>query len=304
MKSEEVSLAKWHKDEEAWWNKYGNYMSYQWKLTPSLNKILRAELECDYVTFLLNPNESLLDLGCGSGWLSLYFAERGMQVLGVDLSQQQINASITLKARSGLDNLSFECCDFVKWDPGEHRGKFANVFVNAFLHHLPESELEMIFVKIAAVLKPGGKVYLYEPLRSSSGARSLSIRAIDAVSNRMLNLLLNQLPRWFDLFSDEYKTELKNGYQMSSPHESPIDIALIEKFCSSSFEIVEVKGWHLFSLGFAMQSMALRDSVRGKYSLLAAMYFGIDRFLLRTFKWQDFSQPQRFIMCSIKLLRK
>jgi 2-polyprenyl-3-methyl-5-hydroxy-6-metoxy-1,4-benzoquinol methylase len=304
MKSEEVSLAKWHEDEEAWWDKYGNYMSYQWKLTPSLNKILRAELERDYVKFLLNPNESLLDLGCGSGWLSLYFAERGMNVLGVDLSQQQINASNSLKAHSGLDNLGFECCDFVKWNPGEHRGKFANVFVNAFLHHLPEVELEMIFSKIAAVLKPGGKVYLYEPLRSSSGARSFSIRAIDAISNRMMNLLLNMLPRWFDLFSDEYKAELKNGYQMSSPHEDPIDIELIKKFCSDSFEVIEMKGWHLFSLGFAMQSMALKESVRGKYAGLAALWFRIDTILLRMFDWQDFSQPHRFILCSVKLLRK
>ena len=304
MKPEEVSLTKWHEDEETWWDKYGRYMTYQWKLTPSLNQILRAELENDYVRFLLNPNESLLDLGCGSGWLSLHFAERGMNVLGVDLSQEQINASNNLKAHSGLKNLEFECCDLVKWDPGKHQGKFASVFVNAFLHHLPEVELEMMFSKIATVLKPGGKVYMYEPLRSSLGARSFRVRVVDAICNRMMHLLLSVLPRWFDLFNNEYKIELKNGYQMSSPHESPIDIELARKFCSGSFEIVETKGWHLFSLGFAMQSMALKESVREIYSRLAALWFVIDRILLRMFKWQEFSQPGRFILCSIKLVRK
>lgn len=304
MKPKEVSLTKWHEDEEVWWDKYGNYMTYQWKLTPSLNKILRAELKNDYVEFLLNPNESLLDLGCGSGWLSLYFAERGMNVLGIDLSQEQINASNNLKAHSRLENLEFECCDLVKWDPGKHQGKFVSVFVSAFLHHLPEVELEMMFRKIATVLKPGGKVYLYEPLSSSSGTRCFSVRVVDAISNRLMCILLSVLPRWFDLFSNEYKEEFKNGYQMSSPHESPIDIELIKKFCSGSFEIIEMKGWHLFSLGFAMQSMALKESVRDKYSFLAALWFRVDRILFRMFKWQDFSQPGRFILCSMKLVRK
>ena len=304
MKLDPVSLAKWHEEEEAWWDKHGSYMSYQWRLTPRLNKVLRADLENDYVKFLLNPNESLLDLGCGSGWLSLYFAERGMRVLGIDLSQEQINACNELKARSNLKSLEFECCDLVDWSPVKYQEKFGSVFVNAFLHHLPEVELEMMLAKIAAVLKPGGKVYMYEPLRSTSGARRIGVQLIDAVSNRMMYALLNLLPVWFDLFSDEYKTALKAGYQMSSPHEGPIDIELIKKICSDSFEIVEIKGWHLFSLGFAMQSMTLKESAREAYSWLTAQWFRIDGLLFRMFKWQDFSQSNRFILCSVKLLRK
>lgn len=304
MKSEEASLKKWHEDEEAWWDKYGSYMTYQWKLTPSLNKILRADLENDYETFLLNSNENLLDLGCGSGWLALHFAERGMEVLGVDISQEQINAANKLKTGKKLENVEFECCDFIQWDSQKHKGRFNNVFVNAFLHHLPEVELEMIISKIAMVLKPGGKVYMYEPLSSSSGARGFSVRAIDLFSNYLMYLLLVALPKWFDLFNERHKIELKNGYQMCSPHERPVDIELIKKFCANLFEIIEIKGWHLFSIGFAMQSMGLKDSVRKKYSRLTAFWFWLDKFLFRVFNWTDFSQPQRFILCSIKLMRK
>lgn len=304
LMSEPVSLAKWHEDEEAWWDKYGGYMSYQWKLTPELNVVLRAELEKEYVKFLLHPNESLLDLGCGSGWLSVFFAERGMKVLGIDLSQEQINAANALKAQGESKYLEFECCDFVKWDAEQYRGGFDNVFVSAFLHHLPEVELELMFHKIAAVTKPGGKVFVYEPLRSSAGARCAGARLVDAICNHMIYLLSNVVPRRLDLFSDEYKMAVKNGYQMSSPHEGPIDIELIKKICSGSFEIVEIKGWHLFSLGFAMQAMTLKESARKTYSWLVALWFRIDRILLRIFKWQDFSQPNRFILCSVKLLRK
>ena len=75
MSLENISVDKWHKDEKEWWDKYGNYMTYQWKLTQSLNKILRTELEEDYRNFLFNSDEILLDIGCGSGWLALSFAE-------------------------------------------------------------------------------------------------------------------------------------------------------------------------------------------------------------------------------------
>jgi SAM-dependent methyltransferase len=304
MKTDDASLKTWHEDEEAWWDKYGTYMTYQWKLTPSLNKILRAELENDFEQFLLNPNENLLDLGCGGGWLSLHFAEKGMDVLGVDISHEQINAANKSKIDKKLENLEFVCCDFIQWDTEKYKENFSNVFVNAFLHHLPEKELELIINKIATVLKPGGKVYMYEPLCSSSGVRSFSVRTIDLFSNYLNYFLLSAFPKWFDLYSDQHKIELKNGYQMCSPHERPVEIELIKKLCRNSFEIVEIKGWHLFSIGFAMQAMGLKDSIREIYSRLALFWFWLDKFLFRIFKWSDFSQPQRFILCSIKLVRK
>ncbi len=304
MSLKNTPLDQWHEDEKKWWDKYGNYMTYQWKLTPSLNKILRTELEEDYRNFLFNSDEILLDIGCGSGWLALSFAEQGMKVHGIDLSQEQINDANILKSKSKLDNVEFECCDLINWNTDKFKGRFSSVFVNAFVHHLPEIEMEILFNKIAAVLKSGGKVYMYEPLTLHKAKNNFSIRLIDKVCNFLLAILLYILPKWFDLTNDQHKRELANGYKMSSPHERPINLEIIKKSCADTFEILEIKGWHLFSMGFAMQTMSYKTTAQRIYTWLAVFWYWLDKILLRLFKWSDFSQPQRFILCSIKLIRK
>ena len=302
MDPDEELMSKWHQDEEDWWDECGEYMTYQWKLTPALNEILRSELEADYINFLLHPDENLLDLGCGSGWLSVYFAERGMDVLGIDVSQGQINAANQFKSDKLKGNLEFECCDLIHWDCEKHSGKFCNVFVNAFLHHLPEAELEMVIRKISASLKPGGRVYMYEPLKVPS-KKNLIVGLIDLFNRILLKLLLNVVPNWFGQFTDRHKAQLELGYRMCSPHEGPVDVESIKRFCAGSFEIVEMKGWHLNSLGFAMHLMGFKDGLRNAYRCVVEFLYWQDKVLFKVFGWQAFSQPQKFILCSIKLIK-
>lgn len=302
--SDIISIEKWHHDEEAWWDKFGSYMSYQWRLTPRLNQSIRDELEREYTSFLVNPGDRLLDLGCGSGWLSLNFANQGMSVLGVDLSQEQINEAKRIETPREDGSVDFVCADFAHWECAAYEAQFDKVFVSAFLHHLPEVELEMIFKKIAFVLKSGGKVYMYEPLSSTAESRSLVLYIIDELFKRVSDILINGIPKWFNLLNNNYLIERDRGYIMSSPHERPVDIRLLERFCADLFDIKEVRGWHLYSLGFAMQTMNLKDSVKNVYSVFTSLLYVIDRVLLDRLGWQKFSQPQRFILCSIKLIRK
>src|ERR1700749_1146982 len=203
----ENNLAKWHEDEKNWWDKNGDYMSYQWKMTPYLNKIVREELEKDYGNFVLMPGKKLLDVGCGSGWLANYFAGRGMSVLGIDVSKEQIEAAEKLRTGENKERLNFICCDLVNWDCDDLKDEFDVVFVNAFLHHLPLVELELILNKIAFVLKSGGKVYLYEPLEYSGDKKGI-VRFIDSVNNKFIHVLLNILPKAFNLHNTRHKQEI------------------------------------------------------------------------------------------------
>lgn len=295
--------AQWHQDEKIWWNMYGDYMTYQWQLTPHLHQAIRVPLEKEYEEYLLQPGGKLLDLGCGSGWLSFHFAEQGMSVLGIDLSREQINSANELKAKKGVGNVEFECADFMDWNSGHYEGGFDSVFVSAFMHHLPEVELELIVRKIASVVKPGGRVFMYEPL-TAARSRSLLVKLIDRLCFAALLLLLDKLPKWLDLISDRHKKELARGYTMTSPHERPVDVGLLKTFCGSDFEIAEIKGRHLHSVGFAMQVTALKENVRWFYESLGRFWYGVDRLLFRMFGWEAFSLPGRFILCSIKLTRK
>jgi 2-polyprenyl-3-methyl-5-hydroxy-6-metoxy-1,4-benzoquinol methylase len=303
MSTELDPMAQWHQDEKSWWNMYGDYMTYQWQLTPHLHKVIRKPLENEYVEYLLKPGGRLLDLGCGSGWLSFDFAERGMSVIGVDVSSEQINAANESKARSKTENVEFECADFNTWNSERYRGYFDSVFVSAFMHHLPEVELELIVRKIASVVKPGGRVFLYEPL-TAARPRSLAVKVVDRVCSMALLLLLDKLPKWLGLFSERHLAELARGYRMTSPHERPVAVELLNDLFGKEFEVSEIKGWHLHSLGFSMQVTALKEGARKYYETLVRFWFGLDRFLFRFFGWESFSLPGRFILCSVKLTRK
>jgi 2-polyprenyl-3-methyl-5-hydroxy-6-metoxy-1,4-benzoquinol methylase len=303
MASDSDHLAQWHQDEKNWWDAYGGYMTYQWQMTPAMSSAVRSELETDYKQFLLQPGECLLDLGCGRGWLSVFFAENGMEVIGVDISQEQIYAANELRESRGVENATFICTDFLAWDVADCHQKFSSVFVSAFLHHLPESELHQTLVKIASVVKPGGRVYLYEPLEAQGG-RKLVVKVVDRIYNAILGALLGWMPRRFGWWCERHTLELARGYTMNSPHERPVPIGFLRECCKTDFEIVEARGWQLNCLGFGMQVMGLKDHIRSRYEPLAGVFYKVDQLLLRRFGWEAFSTPGRFILCSLKLIRQ
>jgi 2-polyprenyl-3-methyl-5-hydroxy-6-metoxy-1,4-benzoquinol methylase len=303
MSSQYDDINNWHKDEREWWDKNGDYMTYQWKLTPTLHKVIRSDLESDYIDYLLHPGGRLLDLGCGSGWLSTHFAINGMSVLGIDVSQEQINAANEIKIGKGLNCVEFTCADFIDWDCNAYLGYFNSVFVSAFIHHLPDAEFELLIEKISSIVSPGGRVYMYEPLMAETSRRH-AIKLLDLTLCLIQKLLLNKLPIWFGFMSPRHVAELARGYTTSSPHEHPVNIRQIERFCGDSFIISEVRGWHLHSLSFSMRVTALTERAKRFYEPVGRVLYQIDQLLFRWFGWETFSSPDRFILCSIKLTRK
>ncbi|MVO99041.1 class I SAM-dependent methyltransferase [Paenibacillus lutrae] len=99
---------------------------------------------------LLGPvqGESVLDLGCGTGSLSVELAELGADVTGVDLSETMIE-----QARLKYPGLRFEVGDMRSYR--SHR-PFDAVFSNAALHWVPQADEAARTV--AEALKPGGRL--------------------------------------------------------------------------------------------------------------------------------------------------
>src|SRR6516164_2425848 len=64
------------------------------------------------MTLLPPPPARLLDVGCGTGWTSLFFARRGYEVVGVDIAPDMIHHANENKQRAQLDNVRFLVCDY------------------------------------------------------------------------------------------------------------------------------------------------------------------------------------------------
>ena len=90
-------------------------------LTRLINKVFRKGMyerfalviqECGDV-----QNKSVLDIGCGSGRISLSLAEKGARVIGIDYSSKMVqlaNEQLNRHGASSRFNVEFICCDFME----------------------------------------------------------------------------------------------------------------------------------------------------------------------------------------------
>jgi SAM-dependent methyltransferase len=58
------------------------------------------------------PPARILDLGCGTGWTSLFLGRRGYHVTGVDISTDMLAAAEALRRDEGLNNVRFVAEDY------------------------------------------------------------------------------------------------------------------------------------------------------------------------------------------------
>jgi SAM-dependent methyltransferase len=103
---------------------------------------------------LLQPGLSLLDVGCGEGWITRDLARLVApgRVIGIDASAEVIE-----RARAGGDipgNLSFEAADL--YNLGYPDGSFDVVHIHQVLHHL--SDPVGALRSLAQVARPGGLI--------------------------------------------------------------------------------------------------------------------------------------------------
>ncbi|MDX6506405.1 MAG: hypothetical protein QOG06_1049 [Gaiellaceae bacterium] len=105
----------------------------------------------------LHAGSTLVELGCGSGWMTRFAARHGVQAEGYDISPEMLAIARAEADREGLD-VHFEAGDYEQLDLGR---RFDACLIYDALHHSERPELVVAAARRA--LKPGGRLLLAEP---------------------------------------------------------------------------------------------------------------------------------------------
>ena len=107
----------------------------------------------------LGKDDLLLDLGCGSGRASLPFAQNGVKVIGLDISEQMV-----LRAKRKSEKLGIkDHVDYVVGDSENlpfRQNSFDAVLAFGVLHHVPTPQ--KMLQQMSKVLKNGGIYFGHE----------------------------------------------------------------------------------------------------------------------------------------------
>src|SRR6266480_385823 len=104
------------------------------------------------------PPVRLLDLGCGTGWTSLFFAKSGHEVTGVDIAPDMVRHAQDRRDREEQHNLQFLTADYEGLDLSE---SFDAVIFFDSLHHAVDERAALACAFRA--LKRGGMCVASEP---------------------------------------------------------------------------------------------------------------------------------------------
>lgn len=100
---------------------------------------------------------SLLDAGCGTGEHSLFFANRGVQVLGIDFLPEAIRRA-KQKAVDRKSTAKFEVMDALTLD--RHQAKYENIVDSGLFHCFTDEDRKQYVAGLAHVLMPGGHLFM------------------------------------------------------------------------------------------------------------------------------------------------
>lgn len=176
---EAVKLAEWRRvlvhnaadNREDYWN--GFYASREAK---------KLSIPSQFAAFVAQEavgDGLIIEIGCGNGRDSFFFAKQGFEVVAIDGSSAAIEKCSSLRDEQALLHLSFACSSVGTPEflgaLQEARAKTdgaATAYARFFLHAITDSEEEALLTDVSKALRPGDRLALeYRTVRDAAGEK-------------------------------------------------------------------------------------------------------------------------------------
>ena len=201
------------------------------------------------------PGASILDIGCGAGYMSIELARNGYHVTAFDISKECITeANKVLSKNPFVDN--FGSLKYIIQGLHEASGKYDVVLFSVSLHHMPD--VYGALKKANEMLSPGGILLCYEPChdkwKESDAAQVALMRSLLSLTGNWFEpidiLNTNNTAQGFKHHVDEvlieYVEERDKNESGQSPHDNEATGAEMLIALRSMFEELHYEAGHSF----------------------------------------------------------
>jgi SAM-dependent methyltransferase len=147
----------------------------------------------------LSPEATVLELGCGTGEFPIAAVGRCRKVIAADVSLPMLGFArekAALRLREAGRAAEIERIEFVEGGflTYQHRGEPLDSVVTQFaLHHLPDFWKQVALIRIAGMMKVGGRLFIRDVVYSFDPARAESF--FDGYLSRMAEVGGEGTPR-------------------------------------------------------------------------------------------------------------
>jgi SAM-dependent methyltransferase len=184
------------------------------------------------------PPARILEFGCGVGWLSLYLAQRGYDVLGVDIAEEAIAQARASRDARGLNHADFVAADYESF---EAPASFDFVIFHDALHHAEDERTALTCAWKS--LKPGGSVITLEPgsghhqtATSQHAIEKYGVHEKDMPPRHIIRLAREiGFRQWLAL---PHPCDLNNAYYRRSYRVAPNAFERFTRRCLGAFRVL------------------------------------------------------------------
>jgi ubiquinone/menaquinone biosynthesis C-methylase UbiE len=177
--------------------------------SPAFRKILEALL----MAAEPRPDDRVVDLGAGTGFVTLPLAERVKDVLAVDISSEMLADLKKRLSERGLTNVTTQVADISELDLPEQ--SYSLVVSSYTLHHLRDDQKAAVIGNARRWLRSGGRLVIADMMFGRGGSQ----RDRRIIREKVVRLAKKGPIGWWRIGKNLVRFGLRKGTDLPSPPE-------------------------------------------------------------------------------------